>query len=227
MSRTTLKSKTPLALQAYEKIHEKIITMELEPGAHIDEKRLLEELGIGRTPIREALLRLASEFLIESRPNKGFVVKPVTFQNVKAMFEALRIVEVGAAFLAVQQDITKYLLEMRKSQKAVKKAIKENDLLGLVKANHNFHMYFAECSSNEYLIRALTEIRNEVNRLAYLSFGGAVDLNGDLHEHYDTVIKEHELIMKSLERRDLETLEATLIKHIQTFQRRVVSYLTS
>ncbi len=221
------KPKIPLAVQAYEKIHEKIITMELEPGAHIDEKQLLQELGIGRTPIREALLRLASEFLVESRPNKGFVVKPVTFQNVKAMFEALRIVEVGVASLAVQQDITKHLFRMRKAQEQVKMAIKENRLLGLVKANHNFHMYFAECSSNEYLIRSLTEIRNEVNRLAYLSFGGVVELNGDLHEHYNTVIKEHELIMDSLEHRDLKTLEDTLIKHIHTFQRRVINYLTS
>jgi len=85
-----------LALQAYEIIHDKIITMALKPGEHVDEKALVEELGIGRTPVREALLKLASEHLVESRPNKGFIVKPLTLQDVKAMFEALNIIETGA-----------------------------------------------------------------------------------------------------------------------------------
>ncbi len=217
----------PLALQAYRMIHEKIITMDYEPGQHLEEKHLVSELGIGRTPVREALLRLTSEFLVESQPNRGFIVKPLTLQNIKAMFEALRIIEIGAASLAVHQDPARHLSSMREAQENFEAAMQSNDLLRLVWTNHEFHMHFARCSSNEYLVRALQDVRNEVNRLAYLSFGGKEELAGDLLQHYRTVCREHEQIMDSLEHKDLGTLKKTIEAHIHSFQHRVVLYLTT
>ncbi len=227
MSQPSFKAKQPLALRAYEILHEKIITMRLRPGEHIDEKRIVRELGIGRTPVREALLRLASESLVESEPNKGFVVKPLTLQDVKAMFEALKVLEVGMCQLAISQDPTGCLELMKAAQLRVKKAIEEGDLLGLVRANHEFHMNFARCSGNQYLARSLNEVRNEVNRLAYLSYGGDITLTGDLYDHYQTVIKEHELIMKFLREKKLTPLKETILSHIRTFQGRIIRYLTS
>ncbi len=220
-------TRQPLAVQAYEIIHEKIITMAIKPGEHVDEKALVEELGIGRTPIREALLRLASDRLVESRPNKGFVVKPLTLQDVKAMFEALNILEIGACTLALNQDLSEGLSLMKDAQRLVKKSIEQNDVIGLVKSNHSFHMHFAQCSANQYIIGALNEVRNEVNRLAYLSFAGVQNLSRDLKDHYRTVIKEHELIIKHLEQRSLKDLKDTVRTHIRTFQKRIINYLAS
>jgi len=135
--------KKPLATRAYEILHEKIITMELRPGHNIDEKETIESIGIGRTPVREALLRLAFEDLLQFIPNKGFIVKPLTLQDVKAMFEALRVIERGAATIAISRDSTLVLPQMEKYHEMVKEAIKKRDLLKLVMANHNFHIYFA------------------------------------------------------------------------------------
>ena len=218
-------TRQPLAVQAYEIIHEKIITMALKPGEHVDEKALVEELGIGRTPIREALLRLASDRLVESRPNKGFVVKPLTLQDVRAMFEALNILEIGVCSLALSQDTEQCISLMRDAQRLVKDSIRQNDVIGLVKSNHSFHMHFARCSGNEYIVRALNEVRNEVNRLAYLSFAGVRDLSRDLKDHYRTVIREHDLIIKYMEQRDLTSLKNTVKTHIRTFQKRILNYL--
>ena len=227
MSQGLQKAKQPLALRAYEILHEKIITMQLKPGAHLDEKKLVQELGIGRTPVREALLRLTTESLVQSEPNKGFVVKPLTLQDVKAMFEALNVIETGVCALALAQDTTECVTLMKQAHNRVKRAISENNLLELVKANHDFHMHFARCSGNQYLVRALNEVRNEVNRLAYLSFGGDFTLRGDLHQHYQTVIKEHELITRYLKEKNSDALLETIKAHIRTFQNRVVRYLTS
>ncbi len=220
-------TRQPLAVQAYEIIHEKIITMAIKPGEHVDEKALVEELGIGRTPIREALLRLASDRLVESRPNKGFVVKPLTLQDVKAMFEALNILEIGACTLTLNQDVRGCINVMKDAQRLVKQSIEKNDVIGLVKSNHSFHMHFARCSGNEYIVGALNEVRNEVNRLAYLSFAGVRDLSRDLKNHYRTVIREHELIIKHLEQRNLKDLKDTVRTHIRTFQKRILNYLAS
>ena len=95
-------SKLPLGITAYNKIYEKIITLKYEPGQNLEEKRLIEELGLGRTPIREALLRLVGEKMVESLPGKGFIVRPITLQNIKATFEMMKILETSERSLLWQ-----------------------------------------------------------------------------------------------------------------------------
>ncbi len=90
-----------LTQKAYNKIYEKITTLEFSPGQRLDEKQLMEELKIGRTPIREALLSLSSDLMVESIQNKGFIVRPILLQNTKAVFEAMRLLELGIAGLAI------------------------------------------------------------------------------------------------------------------------------
>lgn len=227
MKKNNNNQKTSLATQAYKIIQEKIITMVYEPGKHLDEKQLVSELDIGRTPIREALLRLSSEFLVETQPNRGFVVRALTLQNIKAMFEALHILEMGAASLCVQLNISNYISKMSEAQKNVETAIKKNDILRLVWANDEFHMHFARACSNDYLIKSLRDVRYEVNRLAYLSFGGKTELVGDLLEHYRSVCREHEQIIDCLHQKDLSGLKKTIETHIHSFQHRMIIYLTS
>ncbi|MBI5602457.1 MAG: GntR family transcriptional regulator [Deltaproteobacteria bacterium] len=219
--------KIPMGIQAYHLIHKKIITLDLEPGQHLDEKQLVHQLGIGRTPIREALLRLASEFLVETQPSKGFIVRPLTVQNVKAMFEAMHIMEMGVVSLAIRQDPSKYLPMMEESQKRFEKAIETNDVLEMVLSNHSFHMHFAQCSANEYLIRALKDVRNEVNRLSYLSFGSRMDITDDIRQHYKSVDQDHLQMMDCLIKKDQDLLQKTVEEHNKAFQRRVIFYLTS
>lgn len=228
MAKTKIsRQKLPLAVKAYRIIHERIITLDFEPGQYLDEKRLISELGIGRTPIREALVRLASESLVKKQPNKGFIVTPLTIQNIKALFEALHIMEMGVVSLVVHQDSTKHLPLMQKAQQEFKMALDANNLLNLVWSNHNFHMYFAHCSANEYLVRSLRDVRNELNRLAYLSFSSKIGMNQDLDKHFQSVCREHEQIMEYLKIKELNRLKKTIEKHIQAFQRRIIIYMTT
>ena len=118
-----LSVKQPLGVTAYEQIYRRIMTLEYIPGQPLDEKNLMAELGIGRTPIREALLRLASDFMVESQPKRGCIVRPLTIQNTRAAFSALRIMEQGAAELALKQDNTSILPLMRQANDEVAAAI--------------------------------------------------------------------------------------------------------
>ena len=81
-----VKHKQPLGATAYQEIYRKIIALEYEPGQRLEEHQLVQDLGIGRTPVREALLNLAADLMVESQPNKGYVVRPITLQNTKAAF---------------------------------------------------------------------------------------------------------------------------------------------
>ncbi len=220
-------NKQPLGATAYEKIYRKIVSLEYEPGQGLEENQLVKQLGIGRTPIREALLNLSADMMVESQPNKGFVVSPITLQKTKAAFAALKILELGVASLAVQQDVTHYLSQMEIANQSLKDVMKKMDILHLVEANSTFHNNFARCSNNEYLIQGLHKVRCETNRLAYLSYGNEIDPCKSLHDHYESVISEHNDIIIYIKKREETELKETICRHIKTFQKRVIHYMAS
>lgn len=222
-----INNKQPLGATAYEKIYRKIISLEYEPGQRLEENQLVKQLEIGRTPIREALLNLSADMMVQSQPNKGFVVSPITLQKTKAAFAALKILELGIASLAVQQDVKHYLSKMEIANQAVKDAMVQMDILRLVEANSTFHIYFARCSNNEYLIQGLHKVRCETNRLAYLSYGNEIDPCKSLHDHYESVAGEHNEIVTCIKNRDEAGLKETICRHIKTFQKRVIHYMAS
>jgi DNA-binding GntR family transcriptional regulator len=189
--------------------------------------QLIEHLEMGRTPIREALLRLVGENIVESQPGRGYIVRPITLQNIKAAFEIMKILETGVVSLAVRQNVTPLLIKMEKAGAAVKSAIKNGDPLGLVEANHAFHQYYAQCSYNEYLVRGINQIRSEAKRLSYLSYANEVDPGISLSDHYDSVIHEHDKIITFLKDKNEELLKETVLEHIKAFQKRIILFMSS
>ena len=216
-----------LAANAYTAIYRNIISLVYEPGQRLEENQLVGQLGIGRTPIREALLSLSADLLVESSPGKGFTVRPITIQNTKAAFDALMILELGVAHLAVRQDASPFIDAMQAANQAVVEATKEMKILNLVEANGAFHAHYAACSKNLYLIQALQKVRCETNRLAYLSYGNEIDLNQSLKDHYDSVVAQHKQIIERIRSRDESGLKAVIKAHIQVFKNRMIQYLTT
>jgi len=220
-------ARLPLGVVAYEKIYQKIVSLDFEPGQRLEEKQLIEHLGMGRTPIREALLRLVGKNMVESQPGRGYIVRPITLQNIKATFEMMKILETGVVSLAVRQNVTPFLIKMEKANAAVKSAIKDDNPLNIVEANHDFHQYYAHCSGNEYLIRGINQIRSEAKRLSYLSYVNEVDPARSLSDHYNSVIHEHDKIITCLRDKNEELLKVTVLEHIKAFQRRIIIYMSS
>lgn len=91
-----------LAERAYEHLRELIISAQLGPGELVDEEHLIERIGIGRTPLREAMRRLRSEGLLEIYPHRGAFVPEVTVRDLRQISEARRILEGYAAAKAAQ-----------------------------------------------------------------------------------------------------------------------------
>ncbi|MBL0715180.1 MAG: GntR family transcriptional regulator [Desulfosarcina sp.] len=219
--------KQPLGVTAYEQIYRRIMTLEYAPGRPLDEKLLMAELGIGRTPIREALLRLASDFMVESQPNRGCIVRPIALQNPRAAFAALKMMELDVAELALKQDNRTILPLMSRANDEVEAAVRRHDIIGLVEANSRFHAHFARCSRNDYLIHALGQVSCETNRLAYLSYGNEIDPLRTLGEHYDSVVDQHRKIIDCLQHHDEDCLKTTLQAHSRIFQDRIIMYMAS
>ncbi|RLB61563.1 MAG: hypothetical protein DRG80_03860, partial [Deltaproteobacteria bacterium] len=216
-----------LAKTAYKHIYRCIISLDYPPGTSLEEKKLMEELKLGRTPVREALLRLAAERLATAIPGKGFVVKELTLQSTRAVFTALKVLELGIAEIAIQQRTDQQLEALRQSNQEVKEAVEKQDVLTLVEANHNFHMVYAGCADNEYLTKALNEVRAEGNRLAYLSYHNRIDPLTTLARHYKNVINQHNEIVKAMEKRNVAQLKQMVNEHIRIFRDRIIAYMTA
>ena len=215
-----------LAVNAYQTIYRNIISLAYEPGQRLEENQLVDQLGIGRTPVREALLRLAADLLVESSPGKGYTVRPITIQNTKAAFDALLIMELGVAHLAVRQDTAHFLTMMEAANDDVTGAMENMDILELVEANGVFHSHYAACSRNLYLMQALRKVRCETNRLAYLSYGNEIELQRSLKEHYTSVVEQHQQIIELIRDRDENGLKAVIQAHVRIFKNRMIQYLT-
>ncbi len=219
--------KQSLSVTAYETIVRKIISLEYQPSLHLEENQLVEDLGIGRTPIREALVRLRGERMIESHPNRGVIVRPITIQNAKAMFEAMEVIELGIAELAVKKDTSPGLKEMAKANKLLTDALNANDSFELTEANHMFHTSFANCSHNEFLIRADNEVRNEAKRLSFLSYDTIIGKEKPRMNHFNSVINEHNEMIACLKDKNIDRLKQIIITHIQTFRERIILFMVS
>ena len=219
-------SKQPLAVTAYETIIRKIICLEYQPSQHLEETRLMEDLGIGRTPIREALVRLNHEKMVEAHPNRGVIVRPITLQNTKSMFESMSLIELGLVDIALKKDTALFLDRMVGANRDVETAIMNNDVFQLVEANHQFHILFAKCSQNEFLIRAVTDIRTEAKRLSYLSYDNIITPERPLETHYESVVVEHQEMVSCLEKKQADRLKTMIQAHINTFRERIVRFMT-
>jgi DNA-binding GntR family transcriptional regulator len=220
-------SRRSLAADAYRAIYRNIVSLTYEPGQRLEENMLVEQLGIGRTPVREALLGLAADLLVESSPGKGFTVRPITLQNTKAAFDALLVLELGVADLVVRQDASGFLSGMEAANQNVIDAVNRMDILDLVEANGAFHAEYAACSRNIYLMQALGKVRGETNRLAYLSYGNEIDPKRSLKEHYNSVVSQHTEIIERIRSRDVSGLKAVIEAHLQIFKARMIHYLTA
>ncbi len=212
---------------AFDEIYRRIITMAYDQGQVLHEKQLIEELGIGRTPIREALPRLAACGIVDSQPNGAWTVRPITLLNIKAIFEALEIMEMGVIGPAMRQDPAPFLQQMAAAQRGVEAAIETGDILSLVEANHQFHMSLYEAARNEYLVHGLNRIGFETKRLAYISYGHNPERDDTLAAHYAAVSREHRAMMQQLADKDEEALRRSCREHIAAFRERIIRYLSS
>jgi DNA-binding GntR family transcriptional regulator len=212
---------------AFDEINRRIITMHYGQGQTLHEKQLMAELGIGRTPIREALPRLAACGILDSQPNGAWTVQPITLQHIKAIFEALEIMEMGVIGLAMRHDPAAVLEQMEKAKDEVDTAIAAGDTLALVEANHCFHMHFYEAAHNEYLVHGLRRIRFETKRLAYISYSHNPMQVDALAAHHQTVKGEHAVMIQQLAAKNEEGLRQTCRAHIAAFRERIIRYLSS
>ncbi len=219
MAKKTSKGQT-LSVTAYQKIKEQIVTLKLEPGQQVDEAGLAKELGIGRTPIREAFFRLASENLLQVVQSRGFFVRDITLSDLKDLFETMIILERAAVALAARRITVSELEALKEKNEQLLAASKKSDYLQATLSNSQFHRMLYTTTHNEFLISALNNLQVQTQRLIYLCYRKDIsnfDFEAQAHSSYD----DHFEILGHLENhRQKEAIEC-MTRHMKLFQKRV------
>src|SRR5690606_31229341 len=132
------------ARMVYETLRDEILTLDLPPGRPIDEVWLAERFGMSRTPIREALLRLAGEGLVETLPNRSAIVAPIDVLHLNAYFDAITLMYRVTTRLAAEHHQSDDLEKIRALQADYVRAVDAQDPLGMISLNRDFHAAISE-----------------------------------------------------------------------------------
>lgn len=198
--------------EAYLRIRERIVSLDMRPGSVVNEGRLREELKIGRTPIREALQRLARENLVRSVPHRGTFVTDVNITDLARITEVRVVLEAHAARLAADRlsaadreafDDLLAILETRPSV----------DQQELMRLDQQIHRQIYVAARNPFLEATLERYFNLSLRLWYLVLDRDVSLREALEEHVE--------LLRAILSADPDRAEMSMRRHVTGFEREI------
>lgn len=199
-----LDSYKPLREIVLEALREAIISGVLEPGERLMEIQLAEEMGVSRTPVREAIRKLELEGFVVMIPRKGAYVAGVSYKDVKDVFEIRRALEVLAAGLAAEKATDE---EIELMERALHYNNQPNSLEEIVQADTDFHALVYKASRNERLTQILSNLREQIQRFRATSLA----VPGRLK----TAIQEHMELVDNIARHDVEGAQNIATLHIE------------
>lgn len=195
----------------YEYIINKIQNGELLPNQKVNEADICEELGISRTPAREALIQLSSDNLIEYIPRKGFLVKEIDEKMKLDTYQIIGNLEALAAKLAISTLDDNDIMRMKECVEKMDIAIKYYNYSDYAQMQRDFHdIYISKCN-NPSLIELLHRLKNSFIRLSYMS-----EDKDRLFEALTLVNLQHKDILEALENKDPEAVEKAEVAHWET-----------
>ncbi|UCG66707.1 MAG: GntR family transcriptional regulator [Deltaproteobacteria bacterium] len=180
----------PLAKMAYKALRDSILSGHLVPGEIYNEMAIAKELGISRTPVREALLELSTQGLITFLPRKGVMVSHHKRQDVEEIFELRKAIELAAIEKAAKASPPRDLAKCEKALANQRKIIKKKDFLAFLQADRMFHTTFSEMTNNRRLVDILENLRDIIHLMGAEALGRA--------GRWPEVIVEHEKVLEAV-----------------------------
>ncbi|MZQ75848.1 MAG: FCD domain-containing protein [Peptoclostridium sp.] len=209
-----LENYKPLRDIVFEHLREAILIGKLEPSTRLMEVQLADELGVSRTPVREAIRKLELEGLVEMIPRKGAYVADVSVKDVEEVLEIRTGLEGFASMLAAQRMMKEDLGELKRILEIFKKAYEENNPEKMVESDIAFHEVIFKATTNKKLMQMNNSLREQIYRFRRMYIV-------EYHKS-ENLIKEHEDIIEAIEKRDSELAMHKAMKHIKLQQEFIV-----
>lgn len=204
----------------YEALRKQILTLQLKPGAPLDEVSLAAQFGLSRSPVRDALARLISEGLVTILPNRTTLVTPFEIEEFPKYISALDLIQRAVTRLAALHRSEADLARIRKADEVYMQALDSGDFNAMSETNKAFHMAIAQAANNPYFVGYYERLLGEGQRL--------------LHLHFDYTVtsptatklgRDHGEMIDAIARRDGDAAEKLAHEHTMLFQKRFLDYM--
>ena len=205
----------PLSERAYGDLRDRIVRLEFAPGDVLREDALQSLLGIGRTPIREALQRLAREHFVTVIPRRGMFVSGIDVSELSMLFETRTVLEPYAARLAAARGDASHWDTMQAALDRVPSAGGNEELMAIDRVGHEVMW---EAAGNRFLVDTLDMLYAQSDRLWHLYLADVSDMNH--------AVDEHAQILGSLRAGDGDRAGALMEEHIRAFDAQIRAAVT-
>ncbi len=191
--------RVPLRERVYSLIQQAIVSGELQPGQRVRDVDLATKLGVSRTPVREALQRLADEGLVEMLPGALTRIVPLHTQAAQDAFLVVAVVHALATRLAVSRLTESDIATLRKANNKLMVALTAYDVETAIQADDAFHEVFVHQANNQEIRLTLDRLMPKVRRLEYAQFGSFAG---------HTSVQQHQAIIAACEQGQTEQAAA-------------------
>jgi DNA-binding GntR family transcriptional regulator len=191
----------------------------LRPGERLDEQQIAEQLGVSRTPLREAITRLVRDGIIDNQPYRGNFVRSFTAKQASDLYEVRKVLESTAVRLAILNLNSAAVSRLRSILNEISQALGTGDLEAYGLADREFHDTIAQLTQNETLIATLDRL------------GGQIQLIRSMANRNHTVVElaaaERPEIVDAMQAGNADEAAALMEEHIEMVQRYIVNIIES
>jgi DNA-binding GntR family transcriptional regulator len=206
-----------LADRAYAELRDRIVTLRLPPGAPIDEDVIGGELEMGRTPVREAIKRLALENLVTVFPRRGTFASEINITDLAHISDVRAVLEGQAALWAADRITAPQVGELESLLKELGRSHGSDDVEALMALDARVHRFIYRCTGNPYLEETLARYLNLSLRIWHLVIDRLPHLFARVHEHAE--------VLQAIAAGEGERARDILTEHIATFEREIRAVL--
>jgi len=216
MRRLVIKDTKTIRRRIYEHLREQLLNGERAPSEHLIEAKIAKEIGTSRTPVREALHSLELEGLIESIPRVGYVVKPISEQEVEEICEIRMAIEGIAVRWAMEKAHDKLVEELRKNISIAEEKLSAGNAKAFVDLDAQFHEIIARHSGSQRLLELAQTLRRHMLRYRIQSIYSV--------DNVLRAIEGHKEILQAIEKSDLEEVNKAIRNHMEQVKKDVLRY---
>lgn len=210
----------------YALLHDKILSLQLKPGEKIDEERLADLCGVSRTPVREALFRLAAEGLVVLLPNRVTQVAQLDIGTLHDYLESIDLIQRAVNRWAALRRDAGNLEVIKKRAADFERLAAKQDLKGMVMANRALHIAIADAAKNALLAESYLRLLDVGIRVARFTLNRSSADSGKQSDEFVTdIVDDHNRMIDAIEQHDADEAERLALLHTERTRKRFQDYL--
>ncbi|MBR0456360.1 MAG: GntR family transcriptional regulator [Firmicutes bacterium] len=204
----------PLREMVYEELKMQILKGSIIPGTRMMEVELAEEMGVSRTPIREAIRKLEKEGLVTIEPRRGAYASMISTEDMVEILEVRQDLEGLAAYFAANRMSDEQMAELKEVSNNYNEAVKRGKMEDMIKYDTRFHHIIVESCRNKILVQMIEQLQELVLRFRYIYY--------DNFRRAENMPEEHEAIVAAISEGDADKARAAADIHIDRLKELVM-----